>query len=97
MDSDLTVLAAIRALTGVIRAFELHADANPDDAVLLHSDANSLRTIRDDLLQDSPYSLDYAREDHGASREWCRAVGRLTEGSDAWGFEPSRDPWGSRD
>jgi hypothetical protein len=92
-DPQLSVLATARLITGMIRAFELHADANPQEAGYLRADADTLRATRDDLLESNGLTIEEAKVDYGGSREWTAAFGRLTEGSGDWPFDPSRDPW----
>ncbi len=89
---DLAVLAAARAITGVIKAFELHADANPEDAADLREQADDFRSTRDGLLSGTGLSLEDAK-DGGDVSDWGGALLRLTSGNSEWHWEPSRDPW----
>ncbi|WP_242892459.1 hypothetical protein [Actinomadura litoris] len=83
---------AVNLLTGLIRAYELHADANPGlDAETLRQDADAARGIRDSLLQ--IMGADIRNVDtHGASSEWTSSIGMFTRGNGEWKARPSRDP-----
>lgn len=97
-NAHLTVLATARAITGMIRALELHADAVPDKAYMLRINADELRGERDGLLEAFGITLDEAADSdgYGSSREWAGAFGRLTADAVVWRANPSRDPWSPR-
>jgi hypothetical protein len=96
MDSDTgAVVAAASALTGMIRALELHADVNPDQAVRLREDADDLRATRDHLLATVGLTPSQAAQS-SVEHEWSATAWMLTQGNAGWSMEPSRDPWAAR-
>lgn len=92
MEFQPNLTAAVNLLTGLLRAYELHADANPDtSAATLRQDADVIRMTRDDLLQIMGADIKDV-DTHGASREWTKSIGLLAEGSSSWKYQTSRDP-----
>ncbi|POM26747.1 hypothetical protein BTM25_11530 [Actinomadura rubteroloni] len=85
------IISVANALTGLVKAFELHADANPRDAFDLRIHANEVRGLRDDLLEATGQSGATLNEWRGAD-EWTAAIAHFTQGNRQWPARPSRDP-----
>jgi hypothetical protein len=91
MDHDL--YAAAVALTGLVQAFEAHADANPQRADTLRGYAAEIRDHRDSVLQRLGIAPGTALDDHGGSDEWTGAIGTLRWGNHTWPDRPARGKW----
>ncbi|MGK5554781.1 hypothetical protein ACSNOI_24510 [Actinomadura kijaniata] len=92
MTSQPDLSRAVSLITGLIRAYELHADANPADPQTLRQDADVARSIRDGLLRIMGTDIKEVDPHGGFSREWTASIGMLTRGDGSWKEPPSRDP-----
>ncbi|OLT24401.1 hypothetical protein BJF79_13750 [Actinomadura sp. CNU-125] len=91
MDHDLHAVAV--ALTGLIQAFEAHADANPQLGDSLRGYAAEIRDHRDSVLRRLGITPGTPLDDHGGASEWAAAIGTLRWGNHAWPDQPTRGKW----
>ncbi|TDB97962.1 hypothetical protein [Actinomadura sp. 7K534] len=92
-DDQLTLEAVAVLLTGLVKAFDLHADANPTRAFGLRAHADEVRNYRDDLLKMIGVAPGTALSNHGGHGEWTVTIGKLASDDSQWPLQPSRDPW----
>lgn len=84
-------------LSGLVRAFELHADANPDKAPNLRRSANTVRRRRDAILKEMGLRPGTVLDSRWGTSEWAAAIKQIALGNSEWDGPPSRDEWLSAD